>query len=203
MYSKTVWNKQRYCWQLQNHVWIQNFRRSNWKNTVLGKSVYFFVVLRHGGSCHEMCGTILWAGKQDDSTTPQSINSMHWWPSFRRRRIEIRGRMVKSMLSNCYEMIILGTYWKTWYSMVSEQTCTIHQKMDKSLWQTIMSFDLLQSSYVWIQTVLPCGKHCQTMQTGSVSSLRFCSRSWGFKIYIRWIIVRFWKSYVCSHQLDF
>ena len=45
MYSKTMWNKQRYCWQLQNHVWIQNFRRSNWKMTMLGKSEYFFVVL--------------------------------------------------------------------------------------------------------------------------------------------------------------
>ena len=32
MYSKTMWNKQRYCWQLQNHVWIQNFRRNNWTN---------------------------------------------------------------------------------------------------------------------------------------------------------------------------
>ena len=35
-----MWNKQRYCWQLQNHVWIQNFRRSNCKITMLGKSVY-------------------------------------------------------------------------------------------------------------------------------------------------------------------
>ena len=32
VYSNTMWNKQRYCWQLQNHVWIQNFCRSNWKN---------------------------------------------------------------------------------------------------------------------------------------------------------------------------
>ena len=31
VYSKRMWNKHRYCWQLQNHVWIQNFRRSNWK----------------------------------------------------------------------------------------------------------------------------------------------------------------------------
>ena len=31
LHSKTMWNKQRYCWQQQNHVWIQNFRRSNWK----------------------------------------------------------------------------------------------------------------------------------------------------------------------------
>ena len=30
-----------------------------------------------------------------------------------RRRIEIRGRVVKSMFSNCSEMFILGTYWKT------------------------------------------------------------------------------------------
>ena len=30
--SKTMWIKQRYCWQWKNHVWIQNFRRSDWKN---------------------------------------------------------------------------------------------------------------------------------------------------------------------------
>ena len=34
--------------------------------------------------------------------------------------------------------------------MVSEQTCTIDHKMDQSLWQTIISFDLLHSSYLWI-----------------------------------------------------
>ena len=71
-----------------------------------------------------------------------------------------------------------------------------------SLWQTIISFVLLHSSCMWIQTVLPCGKHCQTMQTGTVSRLRFCKISWGFKINIRWNIVHFWKSYVCSNQLD-
>ena len=74
-----------------------------------------------------MCGTILWVGKQDDSTTLQSIYSMHWWPSFQ-RRIEICGKIVKSMLSNCSEMLILGTYWKAWFSTVSEQTCTIDHK---------------------------------------------------------------------------
>ena len=44
--------------------------------------------------------------------------------------------------------------------------------------------------------------NCQTMQIGTVSRLRFCRRSWGFKIYIRWNIVHFWKSYVCSIQVD-
>ena len=111
-------------------------------------------------------------------------------------------RLVKSVLSNCSEMLVLGTYWKTWYSKVSEQTCTIDHKMDESMWQTIISFDLLHPSYMWIQTVLSCGKHCQTMQIESVSRLRFCRRSWGFKIYIRWNIVHFGKSYVCSEKLD-
>ena len=38
-----------------------------------------------------------------------SINSMPSRPSFCRRRIEIRGRVVKSMLSNCSEIPVLGT----------------------------------------------------------------------------------------------
>ena len=147
-----------------------------------------------------MCGAILWVGKKNGSTTLQSNYSMHRWPSLQRRRIEIRGRIVKSMLSDCPKMLILGTYWKTWYSMVSEQTCTIDQKMDQSLWQTIISFDLLHSSRMWVQTILSCGKHCKTMQIGTVSRLRFCRRSWGFKIYVRWNIVHFRKSCVCSKK---
>ena len=80
VHSKTMWKKQRYFRQLQNHVWLQNFRRSNLKITMLGKSDYLFVVLWHGRSCQEMCGTILWVGKQDDWTTLQSIYSMHRLP---------------------------------------------------------------------------------------------------------------------------
>ena len=144
-------------------------------------------------SCQEMCGTILWVGKQDDSTTLQSINSMHWRPSFQRRRIEIRGRIVKSMFSNCFEMLVLGTCWTTRYSVVSEQTCAIDHKMNQSVWQTINSFDLLRSSYMWLQKISSCGKHCKTMQIGTVSRLRFCRRSWEIKIYIKWNIVHFRK----------
>ena len=82
VYSKTMSNKQRYCGQLQSHVWITNFHGWNWNTTILGKSSYFFVVLRCGRSCQEMCGTIFWVAKQDDSTILQSIYSMHRWPSF-------------------------------------------------------------------------------------------------------------------------
>ena len=79
------------------------FPQEQLKNYSARKICVSFVVLRHGGSCQEMCGTILWVGKQDDSATLQSIISMHWSPSFQRWKIEIRGRIVKSMLSNCSE----------------------------------------------------------------------------------------------------
>ena len=110
-----------------------SFSRSNWKITMLEKSAYLFVVLWHGRACQEMCGTMLWVVEQNDSTTPQSINSMHWWPSFQRRRIEICWRIVKSMLSNCSGMLVLGTYWRTRHSMVSEQTCTNDHKNEPKL----------------------------------------------------------------------
>ena len=88
--------------------------------TIPSKSSYFFMVLWHGWSCKEVCGTILWVGKQDNSATLQSIYSMHRWPPLQRRRNEICWRIVKYMLSNCSKMLILGTSWTTWYSMVSK-----------------------------------------------------------------------------------
>ena len=118
---------------------------------MFGKYSNLFVVLWLGGSCQEMCGTILCVGKQDDPTTLQSINSLHWRPSFQRRRMEIRGRIVECLLSNCSEMLFLGTHWTTWYSMVSEQTCTINHKMDQSMWQN--------DYFVWSPTFI---KHVNT-----------------------------------------
>ena len=51
---------------------------------MLGKSSYFFLVTWHGGSCQEMCGTILWVCQQDDSTT-----------LFQRRRMKSVGELSK------------------------------------------------------------------------------------------------------------
>ena len=141
MHSTTMWNKQRYCGQLQNHVRIENYRGRSREITNPSKSSHFFMVLWYGGSCKEVCGTILWVGKQDDSTTLQSIYSMHRWPPLQRRRNEICRRIVTCMLSNCSIMLKLGTNWTTWYFMVSKQARTIHHNMDQSLWQTPESID--------------------------------------------------------------
>ena len=165
MHSMTMRNKQRDCEQLHNHVRIANFIVGGGREV---EKLPFPQKLRisswsylwHGWSCKEVCGTMLWVGEQDDSATPQSVCSMHRWPPLQRRRNEICWRIVTCMLSNCSEMFILGTNWKTWYSMVSKLARTIHNKMDQSLWQTPESIDFLCSSHEWIQTILSCGKHC-------------------------------------------
>ena len=69
VHLKTMWNKKRYCWQFQNDVRIANFRGWSRETPSPSKSSYFFIFLWYGGSCKEMCGTTLWVGKQDDSTT--------------------------------------------------------------------------------------------------------------------------------------
>ena len=81
MHSTTMPKKQRYCGQLQNHVRIANFSGRSRKASILWEFSYFFMVLWYGRSCKEMCGAILWVIKQDDSTTLQSIYSLHRWPS--------------------------------------------------------------------------------------------------------------------------
>ena len=95
MHSKTMWNKQRYCGQLQSHVRIANFRGGSREITIRSKSSFFFMVLWHGWSCKEVCGTIWWVGKQEYWTTLQSIYSMHRWPPLQRRRNKIY------LLENC------------------------------------------------------------------------------------------------------
>ena len=58
------------------------------------------------------------------------------------------------------------------------------------------------SSHNWICAILSCGKHCTTMQAGTVSGPWLCRRSWRLNIDFRRNFVHIWKSYVCSFRLD-
>ena len=61
--------------------------------------------------------------------SPPCIDDHH----FKEEELKSVGEWSTNMLSNCSEMLILGVYWKTRYSVVSEQTCTIDHKMDQGL----------------------------------------------------------------------
>ena len=68
---------------------------------------HLFMVLWHGRSCQEMCGTILWVGKQDGSTILQSIYSMHWRPSFQKGKLKSVGelsRVCSQIVLKCWNL---------------------------------------------------------------------------------------------------
>ena len=115
---------------VNNYRTMFESRISAGRSEKLPFSSYFFMVVWHGGSCKEVCGTILWVGKQDDSATLQSIYFMYRWPPLQRGRNKICWRIVKYMLSNCSEMFLFGKNWTTWYFMVSKQARTCHNKTD-------------------------------------------------------------------------
>ena len=92
-------------------------------------------------------------------------------------------KSVWELSQECSQIVLkmptFGTYW-TWYSVVSEQTCKIDYEMDQK--HVTNGYLVWSLAFIkWIQTILSWRKHCQTMQIGTVSRLRFCRRSWGFK----------------------
>ena len=60
VHSKTMWNKQRYCGQLQSHVWIANFSGWNRKTSIPSVFSCFFMVLWCGRSSQEVRRKMLW-----------------------------------------------------------------------------------------------------------------------------------------------
>ena len=179
MYSKTLSNKQRYCWQLPNHVWIQNFRRSEQRNyhspQNLRISSWSYDMEGHAKQCVErFCELANKTTQQLYKLSSPCLDDHHFKEEelksvgelskvcsqidhhFKEEELKSVGELSK-VCSNCSEMPILGTYWKTRYSLVSEQTCTINYKMVQSMWQTPESIDFIYSSHMWIQTILSCG----------------------------------------------
>ena len=93
LHSSTVWNKQRYCRQLQNHGWISNFRESNWKITMLGNlciSSWSCDMEGHAKKCLERTRRL-------NNSTKYLLHALTTIIS--NKKIIIRGRVVKSMLS--------------------------------------------------------------------------------------------------------
>ena len=55
---------------------------------------------------------VSWRIKRLNNSTKNQLHAL-MTTTLKKKKIEIRGRIVKSMLSNCSEMLTLGTYWKT------------------------------------------------------------------------------------------
>ena len=171
------------CWNLPrpgrpdilcsvNQLAVDQFRKmfesrffggNNWKNTRVWKasSTNSSVVLRHARTCSEMRCSMLWTSKQESRTTVQSCKSWFEWSSIQAGGTRIRSRIVKSMLTNCLEMLVLGTNWTTWHSEVGQQNMRDLTRFSDSGMRQTISF--LHISHKRFPTILSCGKHSSAL----------------------------------------
>ena len=205
LHSKRMQNKQRYCGQLQRCVCesrmpaggVETLPYSEKSEANLSSGSYDME-----GHANEMRGKILLTCKQIDSTITQSRNSMYWRPSIQRRRNRICWRIVKSIRSNCPEMLILGSNWQNWYFCGQWTNVPGRHEVDESMRQTLGTFDFLHSSHKWKQTKSHVGNTAQQCRLGFLQDSDFCGWLRRFEINIGRNLVHFWKSHVRVKKLD-
>ena len=102
------------------------------KTTILGNlriSSWFYDMEGHAKKCMERyCELANRTTQQLYKVSTPCVDDHR----FKKEELKSVGELSKSVLSNCSEMFILGTYGKTWYSMFIEQTCTIDHEMDQT-----------------------------------------------------------------------
>ena len=162
-------NKQRYCLTITESCFESRISAGeNWKTTMLGKYVYLFVVLRYGRSRQEMPRAIFvsWQNR-DDSTTLQSIISMHLMTIiFKEEK--------RDSWENC-QKYTLNLFWNTYIWHVLEdlifygQWTNLHDRSQNGptlVTNAWIDWSLTFIIHVKIKKYCHMGKHCQTMQIG-------------------------------------
>ena len=147
-----------------------------------------------------MCGTILWVGKHDDSTKYQlhalmniTIKKKNWNPWENCQKYALK------LFWNAYTWHVLEDLIFLWSVNKLARSITKWTKACDKRSCRLISYIHHTSEYKQYCHVGNIAKQCRL---GRFQDSDFAGRSWGFKIYIRWNIVRFWKSYIRSNQLD-
>ena len=156
-YSTWMQNEWHYCWWTYKDVWITYFCWNNWKVTRVEKPHAKTVAWSfdmEGHARNALSDTANWQTKS--GAMIQSFKSLLGWSSNQTGRTWISRRIITSLLTNYLEMLVLGTNWTTWHSVVGQQACQISHKMDSSMWQTISKADFSHSSHKQFPTILSC-----------------------------------------------
>ena len=166
MYSawmQTEWNN---YWTIQEDVWITYVCWSNWKVTTVGKPhvktvAWSFDMEGHARKCVERYCEL--ANKKVEQLY-KVWSPLLAWSSSQAGRTWISWRMMTRMLTNCFEMLALGTNWTTWHSVVGQQACEISYKMNSGMWQTIcrlISYNHHTNDYRQFCHVGSTAQHCR------------------------------------------
>ena len=202
MYSTRKSNKQRHCGKFQNHGWIQNLAGATEKlpfSEKLGANTSSWSCDMEGHAKKFVENIANWQTEQLNNYT----KSQHHAPT-----TSNPSKKKWDLSENC-QRFARTLFWNA---------CICRALTDRivcGLWTNLLvlskkwtracgmfsTFDLKHSSHKRTQTILSCGKHCQTMRNGPASGL-FCWRSRRLKINIRRTLVHFRKRHVRANKLD-
>ena len=122
---------------------------------------------------------------------------------FKEEEVGSVGELPKVWSQNCSEMLILGTYLKTWYSMVNEQTFTIDHKMDQKPVTKRLN-RLISYIHHTCENKQYChvGNNAEHCRLGLFQDSDFAGDLEDSKSTSGGTLCVFWKSYICSDKLD-
>ena len=158
---------------------------------------HFSVVLRRGRTCSKMRGTVLRIGKQDGPTI-QSFSSLFGRSSNQKKK----NRKIKV---NCRKFALQTVFKCLYLARIGPPDILWSvNKLARSVtkWTQACDRRLARLIHEWLPPMLSCGQCGSTLSTAVISRFRLCRRSWRLKINIRRIFVHFWKSNICTNQLD-
>ena len=169
---------------------------------MLGKSAYFFVVLRYGRSCQNCVeGYRELANKTTQQLYKESfpcIDDHH----FKDEELESVGELSKvcsQIVLKCLYLARIGRPDVLWSVNKLARSITKWTKTcDKRLYRLI-SYIHHTCEYKQYCHVGNTAKQCRV---GLFQDSDFVGDLEDSKSYIKWNIVHFWKSYICSNKLD-
>ena len=195
---KKMWSKRRYCWQLQNHVWIQNFRRSNWKlpySENLRNSSWSCDMEGHAKKCVERyCELANKTTQQLYKVSSPCIDDHH----FKERELKSVGDLSKEnsqIVLKCWYMARIGRPDILWSANKLARSITKWTKAcDKRLNHIFFIHVNRDNIVMWV--ILPNNADWDCFKILTLQEiLRIRNHFWRNVVY-------FWKSYICSNQLD-
>ena len=186
MYSTTMWNKQRYCGQLQSHVWIANVRGENWKNYL---TLQIFVFLR-GPTIWKVMPRNVWNDivswqtgglNQLYKVSTPCIDDHH----FKEEELKSVGELSKvysQIVLKCLYLARIGRPDVLWSVNKLARSITKWTKACDKRLNCLISCIHHTCEFQQCCFVGNTAKQCRL---GTVWRLRFCWRSWGLRVLLR------------------
>ena len=149
---------------------------------------------------HVLSDTVNWQTRKLEQLYKVQVLAWMIIKSSRRNRKSV-GKVSEVCSQIVLKLLVFGTNWTAWHSMVSQQECEISHKMDSGLWQTLGKSWFLALITRTIPPVLFCVTHGTALHTWLLQDSDFAGDLEQPKSTSGGVLCIFVSPHVCSHEL--